>query len=174
MDEHDRDLFRRAVGDVAPLEHDRDTSQRRRPRPEPLQSRRDEAAVRNELLQHRPDQLDVESGEDMAWHHPGVGRRTLRRLRRGRYSIGDELDLHSMNEAAARTALREFIAASRQANIGCVRVIHGKGLRSRHTPKLKILTRSLLRRIPGVLAYASARPEHGGTGAVYVLLARPG
>lgn len=174
MDDHDRDLFRRAMSDVEPLEHDRETSRRRQPPPEPLQSRRDEAAVREELLQYRPDQLEVESGEDMAWHHPKVGPRTLRRLRRGRYSIGDELDLHSMNEATARAALHEFIAAARRAHIGCVRVIHGKGLGSRDKPKLKNLTRGLLRRIPGVLAYATARPEHGGTGAVYVLLERAG
>ena len=37
-------------------------------------------------------------------------------------------------------------------------------------PVLKGLTNSLLRRRKAVLAFTSARPNDGGTGAVYVLL----
>ncbi len=53
----------------------------------------------------------------------------------------------------------------------CVRIIHGKGLRSGHRgPVLKAAVNAVLRRTGAVLAYVSARQVDGGTGAVYVLL----
>jgi len=52
-----------------------------------------------------------------------------------------------------------------------VRIVHGKGLRSGHRgPVLKAAVSAVLRRTGAVLAYVSARPVDGGTGAVYVLL----
>ena len=53
-----------------------------------------------------------------------------------------------------------------------MRIIHGKGLRSGHRgPVLKTAVSAVLRRTGAVLAYVSARPVDGGTGALYVLLA---
>ena len=53
----------------------------------------------------------------------------------------------------------------------CVRIVHGKGLRSGHRgPVLKGVVSALLRNTGAVLAYVSARPVDGGTGALYVLL----
>ena len=94
----------------------------------------------------------------------------MTRLRRGRYSIGDSLDLHQMNEAVASQSLLNFIDRAAARGIGCVRIIHGKGLRSRNGPKLKLMTRRLLSRHRRVIAFASCRPVDGGTGAVNVLL----
>jgi DNA-nicking Smr family endonuclease len=55
--------------------------------------------------------------------------------------------------------------------VRCVRVIHGKGLRSNERlPVLKNLVSHLLRQIPAVMAFVSARQNDGGTGATYVLL----
>jgi DNA-nicking Smr family endonuclease len=52
-----------------------------------------------------------------------------------------------------------------------VRIVHGKGLRSKAAgPVLKNLTDRMLRRRDDVIAFASARPAQGGTGAVVVLL----
>jgi len=53
--------------------------------------------------------------------------------------VEDELDLHGLNQAAARDELAEFIASSRHAGLRCVRVVHGKGYRSgARGPVLKI------------------------------------
>jgi DNA-nicking Smr family endonuclease len=50
-------------------------------------------------------------------------------------------------------------------------VIHGKGRGSgQRGPVLKHVVNHWLRRMDGVLAFASARPVDGGTGAAYVLL----
>ncbi|RMD71241.1 MAG: DNA mismatch repair protein MutS, partial [Gammaproteobacteria bacterium] len=55
----------------------------------------------------------------------------------------------------------------------CVRIVHGKGRRSARQPVLKQKVNGWLRARDEVLAFCSARPHHGGTGALYVLLRRP-
>ncbi len=164
-------VFRAAVGDVMPLNHaDRSQSRAPRPKPYPMQLEKDEEAVKTELLDEPEDFAELETGEELLFLRPGIQKRYLTRLRRGRYSIADHLDLHHMNEATASKVLLEFIEASAINGFGCVRVIHGKGLRSKNGPKLKAMTRRLLSRNPLVIAFASCRPIDGGTGAVSVLL----
>jgi DNA-nicking Smr family endonuclease len=111
------------------------------------------------------------ASDPLSFRRAGVRDQTLRRLRRGRYPVEDELDLHGMSQAAARDHLAEFIAASRQAGMRCVRIVHGKGYRSgARGPVLKIAVNTWLKRHADVLAFTSARVIDGGTGAVYVLL----
>jgi len=113
----------------------------------------------------------IEGADALSFQRPGVRSQVLRRLRRGLIPVEDELDLHGLNQAAARDHLAEFIAANRQAGHRCVRVIHGKGYRSgARGPILKIAVDSWLRRHGDVMAFTSARAIDGGTGAVYVLL----
>ena len=95
----------------------------------------------------------------------------FRRLRRGQFAVAAEIDLHGLGRHAAHEALREFIAEAVERGQGCVRVIHGKGRGSgQRGPVLKHVVNHWLRRMDGVLAFASARPVDGGTGAAYVLL----
>lgn len=109
--------------------------------------------------------------ESLVFRRPGVRDQVLRRLKRGRYRIEDELDLHGLNLAAARDLVAEFIASNRANGRRCVRIIHGKGYRSgTRGPVLKSAVNDWLRRHPDVIAFASARPLDGGTGAVYALL----
>jgi DNA-nicking Smr family endonuclease len=111
------------------------------------------------------------AADPLSFRRPGVRDQTLRQLRRGRYPIEDELDLHGFSQSAARDQLAEFIAASRNAGLRCVRIVHGKGYRSgARGPVLKIAVNTWLRRHADVLAFTSARVIDGGTGAVYVLL----
>lgn len=166
-------VFREAVGPVRPVRNDRAVLDHPRPSPVPRKRQEDERAVLDELLTHPWDPAALETGEELLHARPGLQRRVLRRLRRGQYSVGAELDLHHMNAEAARAALGEFIDDSRQRLLTCIKVIHGKGLRSKAGgPVLKRLVSHWLRRHPAVLAFASARPNDGGTGAVYVLLKR--
>jgi DNA-nicking Smr family endonuclease len=112
-------------------------------------------------------------GGELTFTRPGIGERTLRRLRAGRYSIAAEIDLHGMTRAEAHEALKEFLAESARLGLGCVRVIHGKGSRSGpEGPVLKHAVHEWLARWRDVLAFSSAHARHGGTGAVYVLLRR--
>jgi DNA-nicking Smr family endonuclease len=167
----DLDLLREAFSDVRPLSA-KQRSDSRAPPPEPRarQLEKDEAAVKAELLELPDDPVELETGEELMFLRPGYQNRYLVRLRRGRYSISDSIDLHSMNESTAASALLAFIDHAAATGMGCVRVVHGKGLRSRGMPKLKAMTRRLLSRHPQVIAFASCRPVDGGTGAVSVLL----
>ena len=97
----------------------------------------------------------------------------LRRLRRGQYRVEDEIDLHGLTVQEASEQLSAFLRAARARQLRCVRIIHGKGLRSgTRGPVLKNTVNALLRRCDPVLAFASARPVAGGTGAALVLLGR--
>ncbi|GIX21620.1 MAG: hypothetical protein KatS3mg121_0403 [Gammaproteobacteria bacterium] len=99
----------------------------------------------------------------------------LRKLRGGRYRIGAELDLHGLRAGEARAALAEFLREARGRGTRCVRIVHGKGRGSgRRGPVLKPLVTDYLARREDVLAFCTARPNDGGSGALYVLLAAPG
>ncbi|GAA0715021.1 Smr/MutS family protein [Dokdonella soli] len=170
----DAHLFREAIGGVRPLRQAyADAPPRPRPPPEPIQALRDEASVRDELLTHAIDPAAIEGGDEISYLKPGQPPRLLKRLRRGLFSIRAEIDLHEMSSAVARDAIRLFLDDCLRQGELCVRIVHGKGLRSKaQGPVLKQLTDSLLRRRADVLAFTSARPAQGGTGAVIVLLQR--
>jgi DNA-nicking Smr family endonuclease len=92
-------------------------------------------------------------------------------LRGGHWVVQSELDLHGLRVDEAREALARFLAEVRRRGDRCVRIIHGKGLRSRNRePVLKSKVRGWLRQRDEVLAFVEARPIAGGSGAVVVLL----
>ena len=119
-----------------------------------------------------PDTADIETGDALFFHRPQISRIVMRRLRRGRYSVREEIDLHGMTAPEARLALHDFIVECSRNGIGCVRVVHGKGLRSgQRGAVLKAGVNQWLPQWQEVLAFCSALPRDGGTGAVYVLVA---
>jgi DNA-nicking Smr family endonuclease len=173
LSEADRRLFRRAMEGVVPLRQERVERRRRRPRPLPLQTLRDEAEVLRDMLGGDFDPAELETGEELHYARPGLQHGLLRKLRRGQFSVGAELDLHGKTVSEARLAVNEFTHRARVRGIRCVRIIHGKGKGSLYNrPVLKGKLDRWLRRHDEVLAFSSARPEDGGTGAVYVLLKR--
>jgi DNA-nicking Smr family endonuclease len=167
-------LFREAVRDVKPLGSPAQPAEQpssRRPRPAARFSRADRLAVLEESLRDDVVDPDVASGEELVFHRAGIQAAVLRKLRRGDYRVQGEIDLHGLNVSEAKQALREFLAQALLRRWRCVRIIHGKGLRSGHRgPVLKGMVGAMLRKIGPVLAYVSARQVDGGTGAVYVLL----
>jgi DNA-nicking Smr family endonuclease len=172
-DSDDHQLFVDAVGPVRRIAHERAETAVARPSPEPRQSQADEARVPSELIASVIDPALIEVGEELSYLKDGHSPALLRKLKRGQFSIADEIDLHQMTADVARSAIAGFIGESKRAGKFCVRIIHGKGLRSRNGgPVLKRLVDTLLRRRGDVLAYASAKPNEGGTGATIVLLRR--
>jgi DNA-nicking Smr family endonuclease len=107
---------------------------------------------------------------------PGIDRNLLRSLRRGDFSVQDRLDLHGKTQVEAREAVERFLTDSRRSKKRCVLIVHGRGLNSQdQIPVLKAGLKTWLsqKRIGQmVLAFATARPQDGGAGAVYVLLRR--
>jgi len=168
----DSGLFRRLMGDATPLSKDKRAPEfKPRPKPRARFKREDEVAVLRESLEADIDEIETGAGESLRFQRPVVGRRTMRKLARGSFSVQDEIDLHGMTVNEAKSVLREFVNAACANGLTCVRVIHGKGLGSGHRgPVLKGKVNNWLRRWDEVLAFVSTRQVHGGTGAVYVLL----
>ena len=82
-----------------------------------------------------------------------------------------ELDLHGLTRDEAREALGQFLAVSLQQGRRCLRLIHGRGLRSPgREPVLKHLSKNWLAQREEILAFCQARPHDGGEGALLVLL----
>ncbi len=172
VDSIDSDLFRNAIDKVRPLSRPSDLPPEiNRPEPRPRQFESDEAAVRGELLTHTFDPASIELGDEILYLKAGQPQRLLKQLRRGHFSIRAEIDLHQMTVAVAREAIKLFLADALAHDEFCVRIVHGKGLRSAaRGPVVKRMTEQVLRRRDDVLAFASALPVQGGTGAVLVLL----
>jgi DNA-nicking Smr family endonuclease len=106
----------------------------------------------------------------------GLDPRLLSQLRRGEFSVQAHLDLHGMIQGDAKEAVTNFIVDSVRKGRRTVLIVHGRGLRSPGgLPVLKHAAAQWLSHgIAGgyVLAFATARPNDGGAGAVYVLLRR--
>ena len=166
-------LFRAAVRGVKPLARGAGSLRRPKPKPRPHArfTRADRAAVLRESLAPEPADPALLGGEELVYQRPGVQPAVMRRLRRGEYALEREIDLHGLTVVEAKQALRQFLIEALERGVRCVRIVHGKGLRSGHRgPVLKAAVSAVLRRSGAVLAYVSARPADGGTGAVYVLL----
>ena len=164
--------FRELIGKVRPLIHDGIAPHKPRPPPQRRQSdtppiaRALEPAVRGLI---GSDSQDAAAGPD--YHRPGLQRAVLRKLRRGQFPVQDELDLHGLTVREAGLRLGDFLEDARGRRLGCVRIIHGKGLSSPgRSPVLKPQVARWLRAHEGVLAFTPARREEGGDGALYVLL----
>lgn len=171
IDDEESREFRAAVGVVAPLDSPpKHTPRRRLPPARALMREADDAAVMDSLLDP-PDWQIAETGDELLHRGPGVQDSVIRQLRRGQYSVQAVLDLHGYTAAAARPEVIQFLDSARRRGLRCVRIIHGKGNRSgQRGPVLKASVAHWLRQRQEVLAYVSARPVDGGTGAVYVLL----
>ena len=172
-DEDDAAMFRAAIGPVRVLPPAITPPAKPKPRPLPRMAERDDSEALGEFRRALTADA-LEAGDALAYRRPSLPGRVLQRLRNGDYAAQDELDLHHSDAAQAEAMLRRFLKESVQAGLGCVRIVHGKGLHSdTGVPVLKNLVDRVLRQRADVLAFHSAPPTQGGHGAVLVLLSRP-
>lgn len=172
-DERDREVFRAAMRDVKPLAPAKRQPQAPKPRPAARFTRWDQQEVLRESLLPPEDETLLSTGDELSFRRPHVPEAVLLKLRRGQYAVDAEIDLHGLNGAQAKAALREFMTDAVTRGMGCVRIVHGKGKGSGpRGPVLKNMVNSWLQRLDVVLAFGSARSVEGGSGAVHVLLKR--
>jgi DNA-nicking Smr family endonuclease len=105
----------------------------------------------------------------------GIDKRQAERFRRGKTPIEGKIDLHGRTQAQAHDDLHDFVARAHAAGKRMVLVITGKGITGAKSGVLREnvprwLNEPILRR--HVLAFDYAEPQHGGEGALYVLLKR--
>jgi DNA-nicking Smr family endonuclease len=167
-------LFRNAVADAKPLKQVVRADMRTGSTPTPGQLRRREAAVMDAGLEHNP--LSSEPPMLYGPHDPlefrreGVQFGVFRKLKQGRYELESRLDLHRMFVEQAREAVFAFINDCMAHDLRTVIILHGKGEHSETPAKLKNCVAHWLKALDNVQAYVSSQPQHGGSGALYVLL----
>lgn len=172
-------VFEDAMSDVAPL--------RREPR---VDVDRNAGRDRDSSLEHRRQAATAAPKSDrnplsgtaiapldpwfvLEFMRPGVQHGVFRKLKQGRYEVQSRLDMHRMSVDTARRELFEFVEECYRLGLRCVLVIHGKGDSRPERERSSILKGCVdhwLRELEPVLAFHSAQPPHGGTGAAYVLL----
>lgn len=107
---------------------------------------------------------------------PGLDRRTLANLRRGRIPPQATIDLHGMTQAAAHRVLSPFVVRAQADGKRCVLVITGKGYGTEGAiGVLKTAVPRWLNEPPlvaRILGFCHAPPALGGEGALLILLRR--
>ena len=172
-DDDSADLFSLAVQDVRPLSVPvRAVHQVKKPKPIPKQFLRDEQqALVDSLSDHYIPAYELETGEELLYLRDGHTPDILRKLRKGKWVVQAHVDLHGLISDEARLLVSNFISDCKKRGIRCVRIVHGKGLGSRNRePVLKHKLRGWLMQKDEVIAYAEAKKQDGGSGAVIVLL----
>lgn len=104
---------------------------------------------------------------------PAFDPETARNLKKGKMKIEARLDLHGFSQEKALLMLEAFISKAVMTQKRTLLVITGKGKLSPAGGVLRRmlplwLERPVLKKY--ILAWAGARPEHGGSGAFYIRL----
>lgn len=178
QDQDEDDLFAEAMQDVAPLPGSTGRQQERKNPPEvtPAQLQRRDAALglRNDMVD--PNFLTLgevaarEPLEFLEWKKVGVQNAVFTKLRRGGYAIQGSLDLHRKTVKEARQMVYKFLNEASAKDWRNLQIAPGKGELSKTPGRLKSYLAAWLEEHPEVIAFCSAQRQHGGVGAVYVLI----
>jgi DNA-nicking Smr family endonuclease len=167
----DEALFRHHTKNVQPIKHDK-IILRKAPTPVPKKPRslsyNDPEKNSLQLYDHMSEEA-VHSMDRLFFARPGLAPKQIRRFRHGKIPSSATLDLHGFDSETARTSLSQFLMTCYENNKRCITIIHGKG-HNTEVPVLKNKINGWLRQVDFVLAFCSAQPWHGGSGAIYVLL----
>ncbi len=171
LSDDDSRLFRAAVGEIRQLRQNKIEPETKKPGPVPTKTLEEQQQVLKDMLSDEYEPPETNASDYLLFVRPGLQHKTVRKLKRGQFTIEAELDLHGMTVSIAREQLSLFLADCKHNRWRCIRIIHGKGRGSRADgPVLKDRVNRWLPQRQDVLAFCSAIPAHGGTGAVYVLL----
>ena len=162
-------LFLAEMGGVTPLKPDNKIKLKKKPE-KPFRQHHDEDhnyAIDDvfssaEIIGDCPDIL--------SFSRSGLQHKVLKKLRQGKHPIEHALDLHGLTVEQARGELLEFLGECEAAGVRHAIIVHGKGFRSKDKPVIKPMVNRWLRAADIVLAFHTAQPKDGGSGAVYVLL----
>ncbi|ANN73337.1 Smr/MutS family protein [Bordetella bronchialis] len=172
----DMRTFEQAMRAVTPLRPSQRVVHTHRPDPGDIPAQRRAAALgetarRADAGVSDGDVAHLLSENGTAYVRADAAPDTARRLRRGEWQAGAELDLHGLRVEQARHAVLSFIEECLEHGIRCVRIVHGKGYGSEGlTPVLKDKARTWLVQKPDVIAFSEAPEREGGSGALLVLL----
>ncbi len=169
----DEEIFQEAMAGVKEIKEFREIPFGRAPEIKPRLLRRDDTLeVLREIVSGKRKIRLSDTGEYMEWMMPELRRDITKRLHHGAFSVQDCIDLHGMTVCEAEESLEHFFMEAVRKRLSCVKVIHGRGLRSPGGPVLKEALRDWLHGSfrKWTAAYATARDCDGGLGATYIIL----
>ena len=169
----DEEIFREAMADVREIKEFREIPFVGTPEIRPRPFRRDDTLeVLSEIVAGKRKIRIADTGEFIEGTLPEMRRDISVRLHRGDFSVQDFIDLHGMTVGEAEKALGQFFREAVRKRLFCVKVIHGRGLRSPGGPVLKEALRNWLHGAfrKWTAAYATAKDCDGGLGATYIIL----
>jgi len=176
VSDDDSELFRAEMGDVVPLKKSAQRVRRqKRVEQTPGLARRRLAAEADEIFDAdglcSEEYIPMVKPRDvLEFKRDGVQHGVYKNLRLGKYPIDSRLDLHRLTVEQARQAVFQFIRDCVRHDIRCALITHGRGENREKPALLKSCVNQWLRQLEAVLAFHSAQPQHGGTGATYVML----
>lgn len=176
MNSDDEAWFRQQLGDVQPLKQVPRVALQRDGTSELARRARRRAAVAatgdDNHLSDAPLPL-LDAYYPLEYKRAGIQQGVFRRLKQGRYAWEARLDLHGMRLEQARREVFVFVRDARAQDLRSVMIVHGRG---HHTAQqgalLKTYVNHWLQDMAEVQAFCSAQPQHGGVGAVYLLLGK--
>ncbi len=166
----DKALFRESIGPVEKISHDQAIIRKpARHSRSPFSPVAEESTAVN--AEAKAGGRQFIAGDQISFKRPGIQHKFMSKLKRGQFAIQGELDLHGLTADRAGKALDLFLNDCSKRNYRYALIIHGKGKGSQGgQPVIKNRLHNWLVNKQQVLAFCSARPVDGGTGAVYVLL----
>ena len=171
LSKEDRALFRKALAGVVPLHTHNKLKAELLPKPLPIPNKKAPIALPEKEARLSDYYVNEVSAESiLSYGEQNLPNKRMRQLKKGQISLEARTDLHGLRAETARQSLWNFIELNYQAGKRCVLIIHGKGSLRAEAPVLKNLVNHWLRQLPCVLAFHSALPRDGGSGALYVLL----
>jgi DNA-nicking Smr family endonuclease len=168
LSQEEIDLFHHAVKHVRPLQHDKvllRTQRPKRKKPSPTPPEKQDSFI---YLSEHDSNANLTADATVLYARPSINPKQIRKLKQGKLPLAAKLDLHNCTTEIAQQRLIDFLQQSIIRQRRCVLIIHGKGHQDK--PILKNKLNNWLRQMDMVLAFCTAIPKHGGTGAMYVLL----
>jgi DNA-nicking Smr family endonuclease len=129
-------------------------------------------AILGEIVGGQRPMYLPDTQEYIEWMNPKYGDELIAKLHEGHLAVQAFIDLHGCTVPEAEEELESFFHESFKKGLRCVKIIHGRGLRSTRGARLK---EAVIKRLSGhfrkdLIAYVTARQCDGGLGALYVLL----
>lgn len=173
----EEELFQREMNDVQEIELFRALSckrPRRKIAAEPARPDSDQEALTvlaGIASGRRPINLP-DTQEYVEWTNPDYYDHIIPKLHAGQFSVQAYLDLHGCTVQEAEEELDLFFDEASKKHLNCIKIIHGRGLRSTKGARIK---NAVVKRLSGhyrknIIAFVTARQCDGGLGALYVLL----
>jgi DNA-nicking Smr family endonuclease len=169
----DQEIFSEAMADVKEIREFRKIPPKIPPEIKPLPVKKDDSIeILRQIVKGEGKIRLSDTGEYIEWVSPNIRKDIAQKLHEGNFSVQDHIDLHGMTLIEAEEAFSDFFREAVRNRLFCIKVIHGRGLRSPRRPVLKEALKKWLHGTfrKSVLAYSTAKDCDGGLGATYIIL----